>query len=99
MAYRLAVSLPADFLVWAASSEAEFLRGKIVFAGWDVDELKARKAEIVGSAQRPGSGELWLGFQGFPRYMGGNPLPGTVAISNPASSELEGQPISKRVRN
>ncbi|KAL4814939.1 hypothetical protein BDW67DRAFT_164992, partial [Aspergillus spinulosporus] len=69
------ISLPADFLVWTASPEAEFLRDKIVFAAWDVDELKARAKEIVGGS--PGTGELWLGFQGFPRYMAGQPLPGT----------------------
>lgn len=69
------ISLPADFLVWIASPEAEFLKDKIVFASWDVDELKGRKQEIVGS--RPMTGELWLGYQGFPRFMGGQALPGT----------------------
>lgn len=68
------VSLPADFLVWIASPEASFLRGKLVFAAWDVEELKGRQDEIVGG--RPGTGELWLGFSGFPRYVRGNPLPG-----------------------
>lgn len=69
------VSLPSDFLVWLASPEASFLAGKLVFAAWDVEELKARKKEIVGGP--PGTGELWLGFQGFPRFIGGNPLPGS----------------------
>ncbi|KAJ5180216.1 NADP(+)-dependent dehydrogenase [Penicillium capsulatum] len=69
------ISLPADFLVWIASPEADFLRNKIVFASWDVNELKSRKEEIVGGA--PGTGELWLGYQGFPRFIGGQPLPGT----------------------
>ncbi|KAJ5557077.1 hypothetical protein N7494_000992 [Penicillium frequentans] len=69
------ISLPADFLVWIVSPEAEFLRNKIVFAAWDVDELKDRKREIIGGP--PGSGDLWLSYQGFPRYMGGQPLPGT----------------------
>lgn len=73
--FSFAVSLPADFLVWIASPEAEFLKNKIVFAAWDVDELKARQKEIVGGP--PGTGELWLGYQGFPRFMGGQPLPGT----------------------
>ncbi|OGM41811.1 NADP(+)-dependent dehydrogenase [Aspergillus bombycis] len=68
-------SLPADFLVWIASPEAEFLKNKIVFASWDVDELKDRKMEIVGDP--PGTGELWLGYQGFPRFVDGQPLPGT----------------------
>ncbi|KAL4877736.1 hypothetical protein BJY04DRAFT_209653 [Aspergillus karnatakaensis] len=69
------ISLPADFLVWIASPEAEFLRNKIVFAAWDVDELKARTNEIVGGP--PGTGELKIGFQGFPRFMAGQSLPGT----------------------
>lgn len=55
------VNLPAHFLVWAASKEAEFLKNKFVFAGWDVNELKARKDEI---SQSP---ELLLGLNGFPR--------------------------------
>jgi hypothetical protein len=73
--FSFKVSLPADFLVWIVSPEAEFLKNKIVFAAWDVDELKSRKKEIVGGPQ--GSGELWLGYQGFPRYMGGQRLPHT----------------------
>ncbi|KAL6856712.1 putative NADP(+)-dependent dehydrogenase [Trichoderma novae-zelandiae] len=68
------ISLPADFLVWIASPEAKFLNGKLVFSSWDVDELKSREKEIVGG--QPGTGDLWLSFQGFPRYIGGNPLPG-----------------------
>ncbi|KAI1195493.1 cellulase signal transduction associated dehydrogenase [Nemania serpens] len=68
------MSLPADFLVWIASPEAKFLQGKLVFSAWDVEELKSRQKEIVGGP--PGTGELWLGFQGFPRYFGGQLLPG-----------------------
>lgn len=59
--YEYLVNLPAHFLVWVASEEAGFLKNKFVFAGWDVDELKARKDEI---AQSP---ELILGLNGFPR--------------------------------
>ncbi|KAJ5497983.1 Short-chain dehydrogenase/reductase SDR [Penicillium expansum] len=69
------ISLPADFLVWIVSLDAEFLRNKIVFASWDIEELKVRKDEIVGGPL--GTGELWLGYQGFPRFVGGQPLPGT----------------------
>ena len=69
------VSLPADFLVWVASREADFLRGKLVFSAWDVEELKARKKEIASGP--PGTGELWIGLQGFPRFIGGEPLPRT----------------------
>ncbi|KAF2995034.1 hypothetical protein E8E13_000441 [Curvularia kusanoi] len=62
------MSLPADFLVWIASPEADFLNGKLVFSAWDVEELKGRRKEIVGGL--PGTGELDLSFKGFPRYIG-----------------------------
>ncbi|KAI0164821.1 hypothetical protein GGR57DRAFT_213280 [Xylariaceae sp. FL1272] len=57
------VDLPAHFLVWAASEEAKFLKSKLVFANWDVDELKARQNEIEGSC------ELMIGLNGFPRQV------------------------------
>ncbi|KAI8161649.1 putative transporter [Colletotrichum sp. SAR 10_70] len=44
------ISLPADFLVWAASKEAAFLNGKFAFANWDVEELKASAGKIEGGA-------------------------------------------------
>ncbi|KAL7795550.1 short chain dehydrogenase reductase [Trichoderma afarasin] len=66
------ISLVSDFLVWIASSEAKFLDGKLVFAAWDVNQLKERQNEIVG--QGPGTGELYLKFQGFPRYRDGKAL-------------------------
>jgi NAD(P)-dependent dehydrogenase (short-subunit alcohol dehydrogenase family) len=72
--FSLIVSLPADFLVWIASPEAEFLKNKIVFSSWDVEELKGRKKEILGGP--PGTGELWIGYTGFPRFMAGQALPG-----------------------
>ncbi|KAK4508719.1 hypothetical protein PRZ48_002458 [Zasmidium cellare] len=34
------LQLPADFAVWLASPEARFLRGRFVYANWDVEELK-----------------------------------------------------------
>ncbi|KAL3471249.1 hypothetical protein BJX99DRAFT_237889 [Aspergillus californicus] len=67
------LSLPADFLVWISSPEAAFLKNKIVFAAWDVEELKSRQKEIVGGP--PGTGELGLGYTGFPRFMAGRALP------------------------
>lgn len=89
------VSLPADFLVWAASPEADFLRGKIVYASWDVDELKERRSQIMGKKEKPGSGDLFLGFQGFPRYMGGTP----VGPSHTSANEVQGdEPTVKRNR-
>jgi len=45
------VNLPADFVIWAVSSDASFLRGKLVWSNWDVDELKAMKKEIEGTAK------------------------------------------------
>ncbi|KAI0398910.1 hypothetical protein F4802DRAFT_611273 [Xylaria palmicola] len=38
------VQLPAHFLVWMASPEAAFLRGRCASCNWDVEELKAQKA-------------------------------------------------------
>ncbi|KAK0658789.1 Short chain dehydrogenase andI [Lasiodiplodia hormozganensis] len=40
------LELASHFLVWLASPEGEFLKGKYLWSNWDVDELKARKAEI-----------------------------------------------------
>ena len=33
------IALPSAFAVWAASSQAEFLHGRFVWAHWDVEEL------------------------------------------------------------
>ena len=41
------VQLAADFTVWAASEEAAFLSNRFAWVNWDVDELVARKEEIV----------------------------------------------------
>jgi NAD(P)-dependent dehydrogenase (short-subunit alcohol dehydrogenase family) len=38
--------LPGQFAVWLASEEGEFLKGRLVWANWDVDELKARKGDF-----------------------------------------------------
>ena len=54
------VSLPANFNVWLASPEARFLKGKFLWANWDVDELKARAKEIEASPQ------LSIGLDGWP---------------------------------
>jgi hypothetical protein len=40
------VELPAHFFLWLASREAEFLKGKFVWANWDVDELMDR-ADVI----------------------------------------------------
>ena len=44
-----AVELPGHFCVWLVSPEADFVRGKYVWVNWDVDELKARKEEIMST--------------------------------------------------
>ena len=53
-------SLAASFIVWACSPEADFLKGKFVWANWDVEELKAREAEIKETDV------LTLGLDGWP---------------------------------
>lgn len=47
--FFLLAELASQFLVWLASPEAQFLKGKFVWANWDVDELKARADEIRNS--------------------------------------------------
>ncbi|KAF0637721.1 hypothetical protein FPSE5266_07380 [Fusarium pseudograminearum] len=42
-------ALAGQLCVWLTSSEAKFLKGKFVWANWDVDELKARADEIQNS--------------------------------------------------
>ncbi len=40
------VNLPSHFSVWLVSDEAKFLRGRFVWANWDVEELISRKDEL-----------------------------------------------------
>ncbi|OZJ06427.1 hypothetical protein BZG36_00460 [Bifiguratus adelaidae] len=54
------IVLAAWFTVWVVSSEARFLKGKFVWANWDVDELKARRKEIEGTSR------FTLGLLGWP---------------------------------
>ncbi|CRG89357.1 hypothetical protein PISL3812_06393 [Talaromyces islandicus] len=54
------VSLPASFTVWLASAEASFLKGKFLWANWDVNELKAQAKEIEAT------GQLSVGLGGWP---------------------------------
>lgn len=42
------VSLPGSFYVWLASSEAAFLKGKVVWSNWDAQELLRMADEAVG---------------------------------------------------
>lgn len=41
------VELPAHFAVWLTSPEADFLKGRLVWSNWDVEEMMARKDEIL----------------------------------------------------
>lgn len=43
---EILVDLPASFVVWLCSPEADFLRGKFLWSNWDVEELKAKKEAI-----------------------------------------------------
>jgi hypothetical protein len=43
------VDLAAYFTVWLASPEAKFLKGKFVYANWDVEELRERATKIENS--------------------------------------------------
>jgi hypothetical protein len=40
--------MPGNFCVWVVSPEAEFLKGRYIWAAWDVEEMMARKEEIIG---------------------------------------------------
>ncbi|KAG9234048.1 hypothetical protein BJ875DRAFT_484554 [Amylocarpus encephaloides] len=40
------IGLPASFAVWLTSQESEFLRGRLVWSNFDVEEMKARADEI-----------------------------------------------------
>jgi hypothetical protein len=46
LTYFLQAELAGHFTLWLASPEASFLNGRCVWANWDVDEMKARAAEI-----------------------------------------------------
>lgn len=39
--------LAGDFVVWSLSPEARLLHGRFVHSNWDVNELKAKKEEIL----------------------------------------------------
>ncbi|MCJ1393160.1 hypothetical protein MMC18_006032 [Xylographa bjoerkii] len=52
--------LPGGFCVWLASPEATFLRSKVVWTNWDVEEMMAKKDEISKDPDF-----LTLGYNGF----------------------------------
>jgi hypothetical protein len=41
------MDLAANFILWASSPEAGVFKGRYVRVNWDVDELKAKKDEIL----------------------------------------------------
>jgi len=43
------VELPAHFTVWLTSPEAAFFKGKMAWCNWDVEQLKAKAAQIESS--------------------------------------------------
>ena len=45
------IQLPADFCLWLAGPESDFLHGRFVWANWDVDELAELKERF---AKEPG---------------------------------------------
>ena len=53
------VKLPADFNVWAASKEAAFARGKMLWCNWDVPQLKSKAKEIEQSSMLTASTIGW----------------------------------------
>ncbi|KAH8649288.1 hypothetical protein BX600DRAFT_490094 [Xylariales sp. PMI_506] len=63
------VDLPGHFCLWLVSAEADFLRGKFVWVNWDVDELKARKEEILTTdlLDTKLGGVSFTGWRGFQR--------------------------------
>ncbi len=45
--------------MWLTTPAADFLRGRFTYANWDIDELVAKKADIVNN------NELRLAVGGF----------------------------------
>jgi hypothetical protein len=55
------VNLAGHFFVWLASKEGEFLKTKMVWANWDVEQLKAKKDKIMADPSF-----LNIGMNGWP---------------------------------
>ena len=43
----MVAELPGSYVVWLTTPDADFLKGRFVYANWDIEELKAKKAEIL----------------------------------------------------
>lgn len=50
-------------MVWLASPEGSFLNGKLVWANWDVDELKMKAGEISSNPFFLTTGSLGFPYQ------------------------------------
>lgn len=59
-AKQIPAQLPGDFVVWTTSGQAGFLKGKFVWANWDVSELIEQAEEIQKGSL------LSLGLDGLP---------------------------------
>ncbi|TVY46137.1 Short chain dehydrogenase [Lachnellula subtilissima] len=53
------IELCANFMVWAVSPEAEFLKGKFIWSNWDVNDLIAKKDSLSAM-------DLTTGLLGWP---------------------------------
>jgi NAD(P)-dependent dehydrogenase (short-subunit alcohol dehydrogenase family) len=42
--------LPGQMAVWLASKESDFLKGRFIWANWDVEEMLGRKSEFEGNS-------------------------------------------------
>lgn len=62
--YPATVDLPGHFCVWLVSEEASFLKGKLVWANWDVNELIAKKDEI-NNTELLNIGLFGVSFEGW----------------------------------
>ena len=54
-------TMPADTMVWLSTPEAAFLKGRFIWANWDVEELMSMAAEIEKDDL------LTLSLRGWPR--------------------------------
>lgn len=57
------VSLPASYVVWAASPEADFISGRFLWVHWDVNELR-----VALEKKKDDPCYLRVGIEGFPSF-------------------------------
>ncbi len=56
------VELPANFIVWLSSTEAAFIKGRFVWANWDVKELLEKRQKFEDDPTL-----LTVGLLGWPQ--------------------------------